>query len=439
MAATAVLLAAGMGTRMRSRSPKALHPIAGCPMLRHLIAGCEAVFDRIVVVVGPGMDCVARTAEPHASVVQNDRLGTAHAALQAAELFGDGDVAILYADNPLVQPSTLRALLDRRAHGDADLVLMTMQPDDPAEYGRVLLRDGYVEHIVEFADATQDERAIRLCNAGGLCARAKDMARWLSDVRNDNAKQEYYLTDVVAIARNQGVRVAAQEAPAPEVGGINSRAELAAAEAVVQQRLRIAAMDAGVSMLDPGSVFLSFDTVLDQDVSLGPNVVFGPGVIVGAGTEIRAFSHLEGARVGQDCIIGPFARLRPGTVIEDGAHVGNFVELKATLLGAGAKANHLTYLGDAEVGDRANIGAGTITCNYDGFAKHRTRIGANAFIGSDTALVAPVSVGDGAITAAGSVITDDVAPDALAIARGRQTEKPGRAAEMRVKHKNRSR
>lgn len=233
--------------------------------------------------------------------------------------------------------------------------------------------------------------------------------------------------------------MAAQEAPAAEVGGINSRAELAAAEAVVQRRLRIAAMDAGVSMLDPGSVFLSFDTVLDQDVSLGPNVVFGPGVVVGAGTEIRAFSQLEGARVGQDCIIGPFARLRPGTVIEDGAHVGNFVELKATLLGAGAKANHLTYLGDAEVGDRANIGAGTITCNYDGFAKHRTRIGANAFIGSDTALVAPVSVGDGAITAAGSVITDDVAPDALAIARGRQTEKPGRAAEMRVKHKNRSR
>ena len=439
MAATAVLLAAGMGTRMRSRLPKALHPIAGRPMLRHLIASCEAAFDRIVVVTGPGMEPVAKAAHPHASVVQTDRLGTAHAALQAADLLGDGDVAILYADNPLVQPATLRALLDRRTRGDAGLVLMTMRPDDPAQYGRVLLSDGYVERIVEWADATADQRAVTLCNAGGLCARAQDMRRWLSAVRNDNAKREYYLTDVVAIARSDGVRVAALEAPAVDVAGINSRAELAAAEAVVQQRLRAAAMDAGVSMLDPTSVFLSFDTVLDQDVLLGPNVVFGPGVTVGAGTAIRAFSHLEGARVGQDCVIGPFARLRPGTVIQDGAHVGNFVELKATLLGAGAKANHLTYLGDAEVGDQANIGAGTITCNYDGFAKHRTRIGARAFIGSDTALVAPVSVGDGAITAAGSVITEDVASDALAIARARQTEKPGRAAEFRAKHKNRSR
>lgn len=439
MAATAILLAAGMGTRMRSRLPKALHPIAGRPMLRHLIASCEAVFDRIVVVTGPGMDSVARTAEPHASVVQTDRLGTAHAALQAADLFGDGDVAILYADNPLVQPATLRALLDRRTRGDAGLVLMTMRPDDPAQYGRVLLSDGYVGRIVEWADATSDQRAVTLCNAGGLCARAQDMRRWLSAVHNDNAKREYYLTDVVAIARSDGVRVAALEAPAGEVAGINSRAELAAAEAVVQRRLRAAAMDAGVSMLDPASVFLSFDTVLGQDVSLGPNVVFGPGVTVGPGTEIRAFSHLEGVRIGEDCVIGPFARLRPGTVIQDGAHVGNFVELKATLLGAGAKANHLTYLGDAEVGDQANIGAGTITCNYDGFAKHRTRIGARAFIGSDTALVAPVSVGDGAITAAGSVITDDVTTDSLAIARARQTEKPGRAAEFRAKHKNRSR
>ena len=371
-------------------------------------------------------------------MVQTDRLGTAHAALQAADQFGDGDVAILYADNPLVQPATLRALLDRRTRGDAGLVLMTMRPNDPAQYGRVLLSDGYVERIVEWADATPDQRAVTFCNAGGLCARAQDMRRWLSAVRNDNAKREYYLTDVVAIARSDGVRVAALEAPAAEVAGINSRAELAAAEAVVQQRLRAAAMDAGVSMLDPTSVFLSFDTVLDRDVSLGPNVVFGPGVTVGSGTEIRAFSHLEGARVGQDCVIGPFARLRPGTVIQEGAHVGNFVELKATLLGAGAKANHLTYLGDAEVGDQANIGAGTITCNYDGFAKHRTRIGARAFIGSDTALVAPVSVGDDAITAAGSVITDDVASDSLAIARARQTEKPGRAAEFRAKHKDRS-
>ncbi len=432
MAATAILLAAGMGTRMRSRRPKVQHPIAGRPMLRHLIASCEAAFERIVVVVGPGMEAVARIAEPHTSVVQQQRLGTAHAALQAASLFGDGDVVILYADNPLIEPHTLRALLERRARGDAGLVLLTMRPDDPAQYGRVIERDGYVERIVEWADASQPERAVPLCNAGGLCARAADMARWLAAVRNDNAKREYYLTDVVPLARAAGLRVASFEAPAAELAGINSRAELAAAEAAVQQRLRAAAMEGGASMLDPASVFLSFDTQLGTDVSLGPGVVFGPAVSVGEGTEIRAFSHIEGARIGRDCVIGPFARLRPGTVIEDGVHVGNFVELKAAMLGAGAKANHLSYLGDAEVGVGANIGAGTITCNFDGSAKHRTRIGAHAFIGSDTALVAPVNIGDGAITAAGSVITEDVAADALVIARARQVAKPGRAAAIRA-------
>ena len=439
MAATAILLAAGMGTRMRSRFPKALHPIAGRPMLRHLIASCEAVFDRIVVVVGPGMEAVARAAEPHASVVQQPALGTAHAALQAVPLFGDGDVVVLYADNPLIEPPTLRALLDRRARGDAGLVLLTMRPDDPLEYGRVILHDGYVERVVEWADASEAERAVPLCNAGGLCARAGDMARWLAAIRNDNAKGEYYLTDVVALARAADVRVAAFEAPAAELAGINSRAELAAAEAAVQQRLRAAAMEAGASMLDPSSVFLSFDTQLGADVSLEPSVVFGPGVVVEEGTKIRAFSHIHGTRIGRDCEIGPFARLRPGTVIEDGARVGNFVELKAAMLGAGAKANHLSYLGDAEVGAGTNIGAGTITCNYDGHAKHRTRIGAHAFIGSDTALVAPVSIGDGAITAAGSVITEDVAADALVIARARQVAKPGRAAEFRAQSKARKR
>jgi bifunctional UDP-N-acetylglucosamine pyrophosphorylase / glucosamine-1-phosphate N-acetyltransferase len=418
---------------MRSRLPKVMHPIAGRPMLAHLIASCETVFDRIVVIVGPGMAQVQKLAEPHRCVVQEQRLGTAHAALQAAPFFGDGEVAVLYGDNALIRPDTMKRLLTRRTAGDVGLVLLAMRPDRPDQYGRVVTHDGYVERIVEWTDATEAEREIGLCNAGLLCAGAADMARWLADVRADNAKNEYYLTDVIALARTEGHRVAALEAPAPEVAGVNSRADLAQAEAVVQQRLRTAAMDAGVTMTDPTSVFLCFDTALGSDVTIGPNVVFGLGVSVAEGTEILGFSHLVGCRIGRNCNIGPFARVRPGTVIGDGAHIGNFVELKATTLGPGAKANHLTYLGDADIGARTNIGAGTITCNYDGFAKHRTTIGANAFIGSDTSFVAPVHVGDGAITGAGSVITEDVSPDALAIARSRQSEKPGGAAAFRAK------
>jgi bifunctional UDP-N-acetylglucosamine pyrophosphorylase / glucosamine-1-phosphate N-acetyltransferase len=435
MPATAVILAAGLGTRMKSALPKALHPIAGRPMLRHLLASCEAVFDSIVVVVGPGMASVAEAASPHAAVVQAERLGTAHAALQAEAGFGDGEVAILYADNPLVRPGTLRRLLERRAAGDAALALLAMRPADPGRYGRVVAVDNYVERIVEHADATASERAIGLCNAGVLCASAGDLRRWLRAVRADNAKGEFYLTDVVALARAAGGRIAAVEAPEAELAGINSRAELAAAEATVQGWLRAAAFDAGVTMTDPGSVFLCADTELAADVTIGPNVVFGPGVRVASGAVILPFSHLEGCTIGEDCIIGPFARLRRGTALDRAVHIGNFVELKAAALGVGAKANHLTYLGDAEVGAGTNIGAGTITCNYDGFAKHRTRIGAHAFIGSDTALVAPVSVGDGAITGAGSVITQDVSADALAIARGQQVEKPGGAAAFRARQK----
>jgi bifunctional UDP-N-acetylglucosamine pyrophosphorylase/glucosamine-1-phosphate N-acetyltransferase len=420
---------------MRSSLPKALHPLAGQPMLRHLIASVGPVFDRIVVVVGPGMAAVETAAAPHPTVVQSERLGTAHAARQAAALFGDGEVAILYADNPLIQTETLQQLRARRAAGDADLVLLAMRPSDPGRYGRVITSGDMVERIVEWADATPEERAVGLCNAGVLCGPADDMRRWLEAVRADNAKGEYYLTDVVALARAEGRRVAAQEAPAEELAGVNSRAELAAAEAVAQDRLRHAAMASGVTLTDPGSVFLCADTTLAPDVTIGPNVVFGPGVTVETGAVIRPFCHLEGCHIGPGCIVGPFARLRPGAVLEANAHVGNFVELKAARLGAGAKANHLTYLGDADIGAGANIGAGTITCNYDGVAKHRTTIGAGAFIGSDTALVAPVRVGNGAITAAGSVITEDVSADALAIARGRQVEKPGRAAELRTRQR----
>lgn len=437
MQATAVILAAGLGTRMKSSLPKTLHRIAGRSMLRHLLASCESVFDRIVVVVGPGMEAVQQEAAPHATVVQQERLGTAHAALQAADLFGNGEVAVLYADNPLIRPDTLRRMLACRSQGDAGLALLAFRPADPGHYGRVIGQDGVVDRIVEWADATDAERAVGLCNAGVLCASAGDMLGWLRAVRPDNSKGEYYLTDLVALARTDGRQVAAVEAPAEEVAGVNSRVELAAAEAVVQSWLRTAAMEAGVTMIDPGSVFLCADTQLAPDVTIGPSVVFGPGVSVASGAEIRAFSHLEGCAVGPGCSIGPFARLRPGAVLAGDVHVGNFVEVKAATLATGVKANHLTYIGDAEVGARTNIGAGTITCNYDGAAKHRTRIGADAFIGSDVALVAPVAVGDGAVVAAGSVITEDVEADALALARGRQVQKPGRAAAMRSARKDR--
>lgn len=432
MQATAVILAAGLGTRMKSSLPKTLHRIAGRSMLRHLLASCEQVFDRIVVVVGPNMEAVRREAAPHSTVVQEDRLGTAHAALAAADAFGDGEVAILYADNPLIRPDTLRRLLQRRAADDARLVLLGFRPADPGRYGRVIARHGLVERIVEWADASEEVRAINLCNAGVLCAAAADMRRWLGEVRPNNAKGEYYLTDVVALAVAEDRPVVAVEAPAEELAGINSRAELAAAEAVVQSWLRASAMEAGVTMVDPGSVFLCADTELSADVTLEPNVVFGPGVKVAAGAQIRSFSHLEGCSVGPGCIVGPHARLRPGTELGANVHIGNFVELKSARLGDGVKAGHLTYLGDADIGADTNIGAGTITCNYDGGAKHRTTIGAGVFIGSDVALVAPVKVGDGAIVAAGSVITENVEADALAIARGRQVTKPARAAAMRA-------
>ncbi len=436
MTTTAVLLAAGLGTRMKSAVPKALHPIAGRPMLQHLIASCTAAFDRIVVVAGPGMDALARAAAPHPVVVQAERLGTAHAALQAAGQFGDGDVAVLYADNPLIRPATLRRLLERRRTSGAALALLAMRPADPGRYGRVLTQvnnmgGDEVERIVEWADATPAEREVGLCNAGVLCASAADLLCWLRQVR-PSPEGEFYLTNCVALARGEGRRVAAVEAPFEELRGVNSRAELAEAEATVQGWLRRAAMDGGATLTAPETVFLSADTVLAPDVTVQPHVVFGPGVSVASGAEIRAFSHLDGCEVGPGALIGPYARLRPGTVVAAGAHVGNFVELKATHLGAGAKANHLSYLGDSTVGPGTNIGAGTITCNYDGYAKHRTTIGAGVFVGTSAVLVAPVALGDGSFVAAGSVVTKDVAPDAMAFGRAQQVDKPGRAAAYRA-------
>ncbi len=432
MSAAAIILAAGLGTRMRSSRPKVLHPLGGRPMIGHLLAACEARFGRIVVVVGPDMPALEAAVAPHGVAVQRERLGTGHAALSAMSQLGGhpGDVAVLYGDNPLVTEATIGRLL--AARDQADLVLLAMRPADPGRYGRVITRDdGMVERIVEWADADDAERAVGLCNAGVVCAASADLFRWLSAVTNDNAKGEYYLTDVVALARAEGLRVRAVEAPEAELRGINSRAELAAAEAVLQGRLRIAAMEAGVTMTAPETVFLTHDTRLGADVVVEPHVVFGPGVTVQDGAVIRAFSHLEGCVVKREAIIGPYARLRPGTVVESRAHVGNFVELKATTLGEGAKANHLAYLGDATIGAGANIGAGTITCNYDGVHKHRTEIGDDAFIGSNTALVAPVRVGARALVGAGSVVTAGVPDDALAIARGRQTVFAGRGFKGR--------
>jgi bifunctional UDP-N-acetylglucosamine pyrophosphorylase/glucosamine-1-phosphate N-acetyltransferase len=423
MESTAVIIAAGLGTRMKSALPKAAHKIGGRPMLRHLLASAEAVFARVVVVVGPDMPVLEAMAAPHAVAVQAERLGTAHAARQAESAFGDGLVAVFYADNPLVSEATMHALLQRAEEGDAGLVLLGMRPPEPGKYGRLVMDGAYVSKIVEFADATPEERAITLCNAGGLIARSENMRRWLASVRADNAKGEYYLTDIAAIAQDEGVKVAVLEAPYVECMGVNSRAELAAAEAALQARLREAALEAGVAMQAPETVFLCADTVLEADVSVGPYVVFGPGVRVEAGADIKAFSHLEGCVVQAGAVIGPYARLRPGADVGPGAHVGNFVEIKAATLGAGAKANHLTYIGDAEVGAGTNIGAGTITCNYDGKHKHRTKIGERVFVGSNTALVAPVTIGDGALIAAGSTITRDVEPGTLAFGRARQAGK----------------
>lgn len=426
---------------MRSALPKPLHPLAGRPMVTHLIEACAtAGFGRAAVVMGPepSFAPMRKAVSPHACVVQHERLGTAHATLAAADALAAtaGEAMVLYGDVPLVRPATVRALAARRREAGAGLALLAFRPADPAQYGRVILGgDGLVTRIVEWRDADDTERAVGLCNAGLFCAPAADLLRWLRQVGNDNAKGEYYLTDIVAIARAEGVRVAHAEAPAEEMLGINSRAELAAAEAAIQQRLRAAALDAGATLVAPETVFLSWDTRLGTDVTVHPHVVFGPGVVVEDGAEIRAFSHLEACRVGAGATVGPFARLRPGAEIGRGAHVGNFVELKNARLGAGAKANHLAYLGDASIGAGANIGAGTITCNYDGIAKHRTTIGERVFVGSNATLVAPLTLGDGSFIAAGSTITADVAPDAMAFGRARQSDKPDRAAEFRARSK----
>jgi bifunctional UDP-N-acetylglucosamine pyrophosphorylase/glucosamine-1-phosphate N-acetyltransferase len=427
-----VVLAAGKGTRMKSDLHKVLHPIAGRAMIEHLLASAaELAPARQVVVVGSGREQLETALGGRAEIaVQEPQLGTGHAVQQAeAALAGfDGDVLILYADVPFVRARTMRAMLDRLHADDAPaVVVLGFEPRDSLQYGRVLAHeDGRIAKMVEHKDADEAERACRLCNSGLMAVRSADLFGLLSRVGNANAAGEYYLVDIVNIANADGRACAVVTTDAPdEVTGINSRAELADAEAQWQAFKRQEAMANGASLRAPETVWFSWDTALGRDVTIEPNVVFGPGVSVADGATIRAFCHIEGATVGEGCEVGPFARLRPGTVLGRKAKIGNFVETKKAVMGEGAKASHLTYLGDAEIGAGANIGAGTITCNYDGYFKHKTVIGERAFIGSNSALIAPVKIGADAIVAAGSAVSRDVADGELRMVRAEQLVKPG--------------
>lgn len=432
-----IVLAAGKGTRMRSRLSKVMHKIGGAPLIAHVLrAVAELSPERIVAVIAPGMADVrsaAKAASEHCLFsIQQEQKGTANAVHAACEhLRGfQGIVLVLYGDTPLITPSTLTRLIEQ----EADVVVLGMRPEDPTGYGRLVhTASGELQKIVEEKEASAAEKALTLCNSGVMAVRAPQLLALLEQVKPQATNGEYYLTDIVALARQANLSVRVAEGDAAELGGVNTRAQLAEAEAALQQRLRAAAMDDGATLVSPETIFLSFDTILDEDVVVQPHVIFAPGVRVARGAEIRSFSHLEGAVVGENAVVGPFARLRPGTVLEENVHIGNFVELKKTKAARGAKINHLSYVGDAHVGEAANIGAGTITCNYDGLAKHQTTIGAGAFIGSNTSLVAPVTVGKGAIVGAGSVITQDVPADALAVERSSQATKPGGALAWKEK------
>ena len=433
-----VILAAGQGTRMRSDTHKVLHPIASRALLLHLVDRVDALgADKRVVVVGKGREQVetAIAGRDVAIAVQAEQKGTGHAVQQAASALEgyDGPVLILYGDTPFVEAETLRRMIDRlNGDGGPGVVVLASSPPDPLKYGRIILGEGdRIAKMVEYKDATEEERAVRLCNSGMMAVRAKDLFRWLDKVGNDNAAREYYLPDIVNIAAAEGREAVVIEGDPYEAAGVNSRAELAHLELEWQRRRREQALEEGATLIDPESVWFAYDTKLGRDVTVEPHVVFGPGVSVADGATIHAFSHIEGATIGAGASIGPFARIRPGTRLADKTKVGNFVELKKADVGEGAKVNHLSYVGDASIGARANIGAGTITCNYDGFGKYRTVIGEGAFIGSNTALVAPVTVGNGAIVGAGSVITRDVEPDSLAVERNEQKGIAGWARRFR--------
>ena len=432
-----IVLAAGEGTRMRSSIPKVLHPVAGQSLLAHVLgAAPNGAGAALAVVVGPGQEAVEQEAKrlrPEAATfVQRERLGTAHAVLAARDAIrrGASDLLVVFGDTPLISAATLKRLREPLNKG-ADLAVLAFRAADPTGYGRLLVQGNRLISIREQAEATAEERAINLCNAGAMAFDGRTAMAVIEKIRNANSKGEYYLSDAVAIVRDLGLEAIVVEANEDEVRGINNKAQLAEAEQVMQARLRKAALDAGVTMIAPDTVYLAADTKFGDDVTIEPYVVIGPGVSISDGTVIHSFSHIVQSSIGKNASVGPFARMRPGTTLGDGAKIGNFVETKAAILEAGAKVNHLSYVGDAHVGAKANIGAGTITCNYDGFGKHKTEIGAGAFIGTDSSLVAPVKIGSGAYIGSGSVISRDVPDDASALERNEQTIREGGARRIR--------
>ena len=435
MSVSLIILAAGKGTRMNSDLPKVLHPLGSAPLLHHALqAGQTLDPEQIVVVAGHGAAAVEKAARAFDDsieiVLQAEQLGTGHAVAQAAPLLAGsaGDAIVLYGDTPFVRAETLQAMQAARAKHA--VVVLGFEARDPGRYGRLIAAGDALERIVEFKDATDQERAITLCNSGVICADIAVLFDLVSKVGNANASGEYYLTDIVALARAQGLSAGVVRCDEAETLGINTRTELAGAEAAFQARMRADALENGVTLADPATTYFALDTVIGRDTSIGPNVVFGPRVTIESGAEIKAFCHLEGCHVSRGASVGPFARLRPGAELAEDVHVGNFVEIKNAVLDEGVKVGHLTYLGDAHVGEHTNIGAGTITCNYDGVNKHHTEIGPRAFIGSNTMLVAPVTVGRDAMTASGSVITENVPAEALAIARSKQANKDGLAVRL---------
>ena len=432
-----IVLAAGEGTRMRSGTAKVLHPVAGQSLLAHVLgAAPKGAGAALAVVIGPGHEAVAAEAKrlrPDAlTFVQRERLGTAHAVLAARDAIGRGadDLLVVFGDTPLISPATFERLRTPLKNGAA-LAVLGFRAADPTGYGRLLVEGGRLVAIREQPDATPAERAIKLSNAGVMAFDGRKALQIIEKIGNANSKGEYYLSDAVAVVREMGLEAVVIETSEDEVRGINTKAQLAEAEQVMQARLRQAALDAGVTMIAPETVYLAADTKFGSDVTIEPFVVIGPGVSIGDGAVIHSFSHIVQAAIGNKASVGPYARLRPGTSLGDGAKVGNFVETKAATLEAGVKVNHLSYIGDAHVGANANIGAGTITCNYDGFAKHKTTIGAGAFVGSNSSLVAPVKIGAGAYVGSGSVITRDVPDDALAVERSGQTNRDGGARRYR--------
>ncbi len=441
--AAAIILAAGKGTRMKSSLPKVMHALAGYPMVAHVAwYATAAKLSPLTLVIAPGMDQVVDAVKPIAAQVkvarQTKQLGTAHAVLAAKSALKGftGNLLVLYGDTPLLTDSTMKLVLDTLTRDKKCAVaVLGFTPDDPSAYGRLVINHGQLERIVEAREANSIEKNIMLCNSGVMALRGDVAWKLLAQIDNKNSKKEYYLTDIVALARKAGYTARAVEGDPEEVLGVNSRMELAQAEAIFQDRLCREHMHYGVTVLDPLTVYFSADTMIGNDTIIEPNVYFGPGVKIGSGVRIKAFSHIEGTTIADNATVGPFARLRPGTQIAQDARIGNFVEIKKSTIARGAKISHLSYIGDATVGAEANIGAGTITCNYDGYNKHKTVIGREVFIGSNTALVAPVKVGDGAMVAAGSVITENVPADALAVGRARQSQKKAWAKNFRAKQK----